>query len=85
MLGRLFGGSGQRSQGSGGFGGFGGGQRGRGAWERKLQRRRKEQMEVDRILAKVHEHGVGSLTRKERKTLEEDTRRRQTEDRRTGL
>lgn len=31
--------------------------------------------EVDRILAKVHEHGIQSLTRAEKRTLEEATRR----------
>lgn len=53
-------------------------------WRRKraeAQRRRQaaeieaEQVEVDRILAKVHDHGIGSLTRGEKRTLETATQR----------
>lgn len=53
-------------------------------WRRKrTETRRKqaanqaanEQIEVDRILAKVHDHGLQSLTRAERRTLETATRR----------
>jgi membrane associated rhomboid family serine protease len=43
-------------------------------WERKMSQFRDLQAEVDRILEKVHETGIQSLTRAERKTLEQATR-----------
>jgi len=48
-----------------------------GGWERKITESRNLQAEVDRILEKVHNQGVASLTRRERKILEEATRREQ--------
>lgn len=39
-----------------------------------------QQDEVDRILAKVHEKGITSLTRREKRTLEEATESQRTED-----
>lgn len=53
---------------------------GRGAWERKMQRRREEQAAVDRILDKIRTQGIGSLTRSEKRTLQEATRHQQAED-----
>ena len=50
-------------------------------WEKKLQRQRDLQIEVDRILEKVHQSGIKSLTRKERKTLEEATKLEQMRNR----
>ncbi|KAA5540403.1 rhomboid family intramembrane serine protease [Roseiconus nitratireducens] len=44
---------------------------------------RREEDDVDRILAKIHESGEGSLTRSERKTLERHSRR-QRENRNRG-
>jgi membrane associated rhomboid family serine protease len=38
-------------------------------WEHDINRQRALQAEVDRILDKVHKLGIGSLTRKEKKTL----------------
>lgn len=52
----------------------------RGAWERKMQRRRDVQTEVDRILRKIHQQGLASLTRKEKQALQDATRRQQRED-----
>jgi Zn-dependent protease len=46
------------------------------AARKKQQRALEEQAEEDRILAKIGETGMQSLTRLERKTLEEATRRR---------
>ena len=48
-----------------------------GAWEKKMQNERAFQVEVDRILTKVHNSGLSSLTRKEKKILQEATRREQ--------
>lgn len=45
-----------------------------GAWVRKQREAAEEQAEVDRILAKIHNEGLNSLTRKERKTLAQATR-----------
>jgi hypothetical protein len=49
--------------------------RGAGAWARKQRQLAEEQAEVDRILQKVHDHGLQSLTRSERKTLSRATQR----------
>jgi len=51
-----------------------------GAWERKMRQRREDQATVDRILDKIHENGITSLSRKERKVLREATRRQQKEE-----
>ena len=42
-------------------------------WEKKMAARRSLQDELDRILQKVHESGIHSLTPKESKTLKEAT------------
>lgn len=55
-----------------------------GSWARKQKHLAVEQVEVDRILAKVHEEGIQSLSRMERKLLEKATRRQQEQDRRIG-
>lgn len=48
-----------------------------GRWESKIVEQRDFQREVDRILTKVHNSGVGSLTRNEKKVLREATEREQ--------
>jgi membrane associated rhomboid family serine protease len=48
-----------------------------GRWEQKMAARRNLQIEVDRILEKVHNSGIGSLSRAERKTLQRATREEQ--------
>jgi len=53
----------------------------RGAWQRKLAKRADRQMEIDRILRKIHQHGIASLTGKEQKKLRDATRSQQQEDR----
>jgi membrane associated rhomboid family serine protease len=55
-----------------------------GSWARKQKKLAVEQAEVDRILAKVHEEGIQSLSRKERRILEQATRRQQERDRNLG-
>lgn len=45
-----------------------------GAWAKRQAQAANEQAEVDRILLKIHEKGLSSLTRKEKKTLAEATR-----------
>jgi membrane associated rhomboid family serine protease len=54
----------------------------KGAWARKQQKLAEEEAEVDRILAKVHDSGLASLTRKEKKILSDATRRHQQDDQR---
>ncbi len=49
------------------------------ARESKLRAAENLQLEVDRILQKVHDSGMHSLTRREKATLEEATRRQQHE------
>lgn len=48
-----------------------------GRWEKKIVEQRDFHREVDRILTKVHESGVGSLTRNEKRILQEATEREQ--------
>lgn len=45
-----------------------------GSWEKRLEANRKLQIEVDRILAKVHREGLHSLTGIEKRTLKRATR-----------
>lgn len=52
-----------------------------GGWERKTQEEAKGEAEVDRILKKVHERGLNSLSYVERQTLQRATRERQDRER----
>ena len=52
-----------------------------GQWEKRMASQHNLQIEVDRILAKVHDHGLQSLTRKEKNTLKEATKAEQTRNR----
>jgi membrane associated rhomboid family serine protease len=45
-----------------------------GSWEKRLEEGRRLQIEVDRILAKVHRSGLHSLTRREKAALKRATR-----------
>ena len=49
-----------------------------GTWEKKMAAQRNLQVEVDRILEKVHDQGIHNLTSKEKKTLKQATRTEQT-------
>jgi len=55
-----------------------------GAWARKQKELADERVKVDRILAKVHDQGLQSLTRSEKKILSRATRKQQEQDRRAG-
>ena len=48
-----------------------------GAWEKKVSAQRNLQVEVDRILQKVHDQGIHSLTSKEKRTLRQATKTEQ--------
>ena len=48
-----------------------------GAWEKKMTAQRNLQVEVDRILEKVHNSGIHSLTSKEKKILKQATKAEQ--------
>jgi Zn-dependent protease len=52
-----------------------------GAWEARQAERTAEELELDRILKKVSQHGIGSLSYVERQRLETITRKRQQEER----
>ncbi len=52
----------------------------RGAWERKMQKSRYEQAEIDRILDKIREEGLDSLSRRERDKLKDATHKQRNED-----
>ena len=47
----------------------------KGEWERKQIRRHRDEAEVDRILDKVRKRGMGSITRREKKILQQATDR----------
>ena len=47
----------------------------KGAWERKMNRQQEEQEEIDRILQKIHDKGLGSLSGREKKTLQQASKR----------
>lgn len=49
----------------------------KGKWEKKISEQREFLAEVDRILDKVHDSGIGSLSRKEKRTLKQATEREQ--------
>jgi len=51
-----------------------------GQWEKKMAARRNLQLELDRILQKVHESGIHSLTSKEKKILKQATKAEQMRD-----
>jgi membrane associated rhomboid family serine protease len=51
-----------------------------GKWEKQMAVQRGLRAELDRILQKVHESGIQSLTSKERKTLKEATKAEQMRD-----
>ncbi|HUT56313.1 MAG TPA: rhomboid family intramembrane serine protease [Phycisphaerae bacterium] len=55
--------------------------RARGAWQRKMREQAERQAEIDRILAKVHEQGIASLSEKEKRRLQDETRRQQNAER----
>lgn len=46
-------------------------------WEKKINQQRNLQIELDRILEKVHKNGIHSLTSKEKKTLKQATKAEQ--------
>lgn len=52
-----------------------------GAWQRKMDQRRKEEQEIDHILAKIKEKGITSLSEKEKRTLKVATKHQQEEER----
>lgn len=52
-----------------------------GGWEHKLARQAELEAELDRILQKVHEQGIRSLSYTERQILERATRERQARER----
>ncbi len=51
-----------------------------GAWQRKLLKQADEQAEIDRILYKIHEQGIASLTAGEKRTLKNATRQQQRDE-----
>jgi membrane associated rhomboid family serine protease len=56
-------------------------ERKKGSWAKKIERERRFEAEVDRILEKVNREGIGSLSEKEKQTLQEATRREQADGR----
>ena len=53
---------------------------GRGRWERKLERQRRREEEIDEILAKIRRNGLGSLSRHEKRVLRQASEEQQAED-----
>jgi len=57
----------------------------RAGWEARRREALRLEEEVDRILDKVKQEGINSLTRREKKLLEEATKQKQASDRRAGF
>jgi len=55
-------------------------QLGKGAWERKLKHRATEEAEVNRILDKIKNQGLTSLSSKEKKILQQATKRQKQDE-----
>ncbi len=55
-----------------------------GAWERKQRKLAEEEAAVDRILAKIREKGIQSLSRSEKKLLTRATQRQKQQESRVG-
>ncbi|MFP4053492.1 MAG: rhomboid family intramembrane serine protease [Phycisphaerae bacterium] len=53
-----------------------------GAWEKRMKQRADEQAEMDRILQKIHDYGLGSLSTREKKFLRDTTERQRKEEKR---
>lgn len=53
----------------------------KGAWQKKITAQRNLEAEVDRILKKVHDNGIASLTSSEKRILREATKLQQTQNR----
>lgn len=53
----------------------------RGAWDRKMKKLADDQASIDRILHKIHDHGINALTAKEKKLLRQATMKQQQSDR----
>jgi len=53
-------------------------------WEKNLSMQKNVQFELDRILEKVHNHGMHSLTRKEKNILKQATEQQSRKNRGTG-
>jgi hypothetical protein len=51
----------------------------RATWKSKINQERVFQAEVDRILDKINNSGIGSLTRQEKKLLKQASQRQQNE------
>jgi len=57
----------------------------RGVWQKERERQQALQDRVDRILEKVHRDGMNSLSRQEKKILEDASRRQAEADRKWGV
>ncbi len=53
-----------------------------GAWERKMRQRQANQEQIDRILDKIKNQGLASLSNKEKQLLQEATEQQRREDKR---
>ena len=56
-----------------------------GAWDAKRQEMLRDELRIDAILQKVKDQGIGSLSRGEKKALEQATKQHQAQDRGHGL
>jgi len=52
----------------------------RGAWQRKMRKRADEEAQIDRILSKIRNEGLDSLTNREKKILREATERQRRQE-----
>ena len=52
-----------------------------GAWQRRMKALADEQARVDEVLKKIHDKGIASLSAREKKTLQDATRRQREQER----
>jgi len=53
-----------------------------GAWEKKVRQQQAQQTQIDRILDKIQQEGISSLTGKEKRILQDATEKQREEDKR---
>lgn len=56
-------------------------QKQQGTWQRKVQQEQDDQEEIDRILNKIQREGIGSLTAREKRKLQDATEKQRKNDR----
>lgn len=54
----------------------------KGSWEKRMEQRRQRQLQIDAILEKIHQRGLGSLSWREKRLLKQATHEQRQEEQR---